>query len=186
MIVYIEFQKIWDFQILTIGNDVMMTSSLWFCESVYKTCQRQPTELKLGKLIDHSKFQKICKFENNDVITTSLPKQWKNADFRETKQIIYHSKGIDMSYPKMYFLLNLSHYVKSYGHLCQILAFFTMPTLQIWPCHVTLEANFEKILFFPNSALNIGKAAKFLIEKFSTSEVISQKPHGVFSTPPSF
>ena len=29
---------------------------------------------------------------------------------------------------------------------------FMMPALQIWPCHVTQEANFEKILFFPNSA----------------------------------
>ena len=56
----------------------------------------------------------------------------------------------------MYFLLNLSHYVKSYGHLCQILAFLTMPALQIWPCHVTQEANLEKNLLFPNSAFNIG------------------------------
>ena len=46
-----------------------------------------------------------------------------NPDLRETKQIIYQSKGIDESYPKMYFLLNLSHYVKSCGHFCQILAF---------------------------------------------------------------
>ena len=60
----------------------------------------------------------------------------------------------------MYFLLNLSHYVKSYGHLCQILAFFAMPALQIWLCHVTQEANFEKILLFPNSAFNIGKSCK--------------------------
>ena len=43
-------------------------------------------------------------------------------DLRETKQIIYHSKGFDKSCPKMHFLLNLSHFVKSYGHLCQILA----------------------------------------------------------------
>ena len=86
----------------------MMTSSLCFSESVYKSSQRQPTELKLGKLIVHSKFHKICKFENhvtrNDVIMTSLPKtiekQWGNADLRETKQIIYHSKGIDKSYPQ--------------------------------------------------------------------------------------
>ena len=119
-----------------------------FYESVYKTCQGQPTELKLGKLIVHSKFHKICKFENhvtrNDVITKTM----ENADLRETKQIIHHSKGIDESYPKMYFLLNLSHYVKSYGHLCQFLAFFTMSTLQIWPCHVTQEANFEKNVIF--------------------------------------
>ena len=62
---------------------------------------------------------------------TLLPKQWQNSDLRETKQIIYHSKGIDESYPKMYFLLNLSHYVKSDGHFSQILAFFAMPAHQI-------------------------------------------------------
>ena len=92
------------------------------------------------------KVPQIYKFKNhvtiNDVITKSLPKTVENADLRETKQIIYHLKGIDESYPEMYFLLNLSHYVKSYGHLCQILAFFTMPALQIWPFHATQEANF--------------------------------------------
>ena len=60
----------------------------------------------------------------------------------------------------MYFLLNLNHYVKSYRHLSQILAFFTMPALQIWPCHETQEANFQTILFFPNSPFNIGKSCK--------------------------
>ena len=117
----------------------------------------------------------------NDIITKN---NGKNANPREAKQIIYHSKGIDESCPKMYFLLNLSHYVKSYGHLCQILAFFTMPTLQIWPYHVTQEANFEKFYFFLILHLILGKAAKFLVEKLSTSEVISQKPHGGWKTPP--
>ena len=84
----------------------------------------------------------------------------------------------------MYFLLNLSHYVKSYGHLCQILAFFTMPALQIWPCHLTQEANFEKIYFFLILHLILGKAAKFLVEKLSNSEVISQKPHWGGKHPP--
>ena len=65
----------------------------------------------------------------------------------------------------MYFLLNLSDYVKRYGHLCQILAFFTMPTLQIWPCHVTQEANFETKLSFPNSAFNIRKRYKICSRK---------------------
>ena len=65
----------------------------------------------------------------------------------------------------MYFSLNLSHYVKTYGHLCQILAFFTMPALQIWSCHVTQEANFEKILFFPNSAFNVGESCKISSRK---------------------
>ena len=65
----------------------MMTSSLCCCESVYKTCQRQPTELKLGKLIVHSMFHKIRKFENhvtrNDVIMTLLPKTMgKNGESR--------------------------------------------------------------------------------------------------------
>ena len=65
----------------------------------------------------------------------------------------------------MYFLLNLSHYVKSYGHLCQFLAFFTMPALQIWTCHVTQEANFEEILFFANSVFNIRKSYKISSRK---------------------
>ena len=72
-----------------------------------------------------------------------------------------------------------------YVKFCQILAFLTMPTLQIWPCHVTQEANFEKIYFFLIVHLILDKA-KFLVEKLSTSEVISQKPHwGVGKHPPS-
>ena len=115
---------------------------------------------------------------------TSLSKQWKNADLCETKQIIYVLKGIDESYPKMYFLLNLSHYVKSYGHLCQVLAIFTMPAPQIWPCHVTQEANFEKKIFFLILHLILGIVTKFLVEKLSTSDVIRQKPHrGGWKTP---
>ena len=59
-----------------------MMSSLCFSESVHKTCQRQSKELKLGKLIVHSKFHKISKFENhvtrNDVIMMSLPKTMEN------------------------------------------------------------------------------------------------------------
>ena len=65
----------------------------------------------------------------------------------------------------MYFLLNLSHYVKSYGHLCQILALFTMSAPQIWPCQVTQGANFEKKNFFPNSAFNIRKSYKISSRK---------------------
>ena len=61
-----------------------------------------------------------------------------------------------------FFLLNLSHYVKRYGHLCQILAFLTMSALQIWPSHVTQEANFEKSYFFLILHLISGRAAKFL------------------------
>ena len=38
--------------------------------------------------------------------------------------------------------------------------FFTMPTHQIWSCHVTQKANFENFLFFPNSTFNIRKCHK--------------------------
>ena len=61
----------------------------------------------------------------------------------------------------MYLLLNLSHCVKSYGHFCQILAFFTMPAHQIWSCHVTQDADFEDALFCPNSIFNISKSQNF-------------------------
>ena len=91
---------------------------------------------------------------------TSLPKQWQNSDLRETKQIIYHSKGIDESYPKMCFLLNLSHCVKSYRHFCSILALFKKPAHQIWSCHVIQDANFKKFLFCPNSKFNVRKTHK--------------------------
>ena len=86
----------------------------------------------------------------------------------------------------MYFLLNLINYVKSYGHLCQILAFFTMPALQIWSCHVTQEANFEKRLFFPNSAFDIRKSYKICSRKFVVLQKLSAKsPHGGgVKTPP--
>ena len=66
-------------------------------------------------------------------------------DVRETSQIIYHSEGLDKSYPKMYVLSNLSNFVKSYGHLSEILAVFTTNTHQIWSNHVTAGANFETL-----------------------------------------
>ena len=45
------------------------------------------------------------------------------------------------------------------------------------------EANFE--FFFLILHLISGKVTKFLVEKLSTSEVISQKPHGGGKHPPS-
>ena len=77
----------------------------------------------------------------------------------------------------MYFLLNSIPYVKSCGHLCQILAFF-MPAHQIWSCHMTQEANFKKVYVFLFLHLILRKVTKFLVGKPSTSKVISQKPHG--------
>ena len=36
-----------------------------------------------------------------DVVMTSLLKTMGNSDLRETRQIMYHSKGNDESFPKM-------------------------------------------------------------------------------------
>ena len=111
-------------------------------------------------------FYKIYQFESptitNDIIMTPLPKTM--AKFgplqNQTNCIPFQIKGIDKTYPKMCFLLNLSHCVKCYGHFCQILALSTMPAHQIWSCHVTQDANFEKFLFCPNSTFNIRKSHK--------------------------
>ena len=54
----------------------------------------------------------------------------------------------------------------------------------MWPCHVTREGNFEKIYFFVILHLILGNVTKFLAGKLSTSEVISQKSHGRWKTPP--
>ena len=45
--------------------------------------------------------KEIFKNMTYDVTMTSLLKQWQNLDLRETRQIIYHSKGNDESFPKM-------------------------------------------------------------------------------------
>ena len=47
----------------------------------------------------------------------------KSADVQETNEIIYHSKGLEESYPKMQVLSNLCNFVKSYGQLSEIFAF---------------------------------------------------------------
>ena len=74
----------------------------------------------------------------------------------------------------MYFLLNLCHYVKSYGHLCQFLAFFYNASSSNMDMSRDPEANFEEILFFLILYLILGKVTKFLLEKLSTSDVTSQ------------
>ena len=42
---------------------------------------------------------------------------------------------------------------------------FTMPALQILPCHVTQKTKFRETLFFPNSAFNIRKSYKISSRK---------------------
>ena len=78
----------------------------------------------------------------------------------------------------MHFLLNLSHLVKSYGHLCQILA--CLPCRLTKYGHVTLPRLEISKIFNVGLILHSisGKVTKFLVEKFSISEVMSRKPHG--------
>ena len=88
----------------------------------------------------------------------------------------------------MHFLLNLSHCVKSYGHFCQILAFFTMPAPQIWSFHVPQEANFEHFLICPNFTFSIRKSHKISIGKalyFRSYQPITSRGGGVENTLPS-
>ena len=66
---------------------------------------------------------------------------------------------------------------ESYGHFCHILALFTMPTHQIWSCHVTQDANFEKFLFCPNSTFDIKKSQN-LQWRSSLLQKLSEKPYG--------
>ena len=47
------------------------------------------------------------------------------------------------------------------------------------------RSNFREKIFLLILHLILGKFTNFLVEKLSTSEVISQKPHGEWKTPPS-
>ena len=81
----------------------------------------------------------------NDVIMMSSPKTMENADVRETSQVIYHSKGLDKSYPKMQVLSDLSNFVQRYGYLSGNFGVFTTSTHKIWLNHMTAGANFETL-----------------------------------------
>ena len=131
--VKIRPQWIYDFCLQRRCNRNILAANIGPCNLVfhplYKIRSRHPRELKLTGLIAYIIFYKICKFESstitNDVIMTSLPKQWQNLDRRESKRIIHHSKGIDESYPKMYVLfIQFEPLCQKLWTFCQILAFF--------------------------------------------------------------
>ena len=77
-----------------------------------------PTDIVLLQVYQN---KEIFRNMTYGVTVTSLLKQWENSHLRETKQIIYQSKSNDESFPKMEFLLSLSVWIKSYGHLSGIL-----------------------------------------------------------------
>ena len=102
----------------------------------------------------------------------------ENGDVRETSQIIYHSKGRDDSYPKMYVLSNLSNFVKNHGHLSEILAFLPQAH-QIWLSHVTPGAALKICNFLIIWHQILGEVIKFRVCSFITSKVITwQGPYG--------
>ena len=70
--------------------------------------------------------------------------------------------------------------LKVMGFFCQILAFFTMVMSR------DPRSKFQKCFYIVLIIhLILGEVTKFLVEKLSTSEVISQKPHGgAENTPP--
>ena len=146
-----------------------MTSSFCFSESVYKTCQWQPTELKLGKLIAHVKFHKICKFENhvtrNDVIMTSLPKQWKVRTSAKPNKLYIIRKVLMRAIQKCTFYWNWVTMSKVMGIYVKFWHFLRCPLSKYG--HVTWPKKqiSEKFYFFLNSAFNIGKSCKISSRK---------------------
>ena len=53
----------------------------------------------------------------------SLPKTMEKCGHPRNQSNNISFEGFDENYPKMYVLPNLSNFVKSYGHLSDILAF---------------------------------------------------------------
>ena len=142
-----------------------MTSSLCFSESVYKTCQRQLTELKLGKLIVHSKFHKICKYDkkwrHNDIITKN------NGNCGAPRNQTNYK-----SFERYWWELSENVHFIEFEPLCQKLWTF-MSIFGIF--HDARSPNmamsrgsrskFRKKLLFPNSAFNIWKSYKVFSRK---------------------
>ena len=102
-------------------------------------------------------FYKICNFENstitNDVITKNNGKIWTSA---KPDKLYIIRKVLSKNVLFIEFELpckNLRAFLSNFG-------FFTMPAHQIWSCHVTQEANFEKFLLCPNFTFNIRKSHK--------------------------
>ena len=127
------------------------------------------SELRLGKLIAHSKFHKICKFENhvtrNDDIMTSLPKTTEKCG-PPRNQTNY------ISFERYWWELSKNVLFIEFESLCQKLWAF-MSNFDIFydarspnmAMSRDPRSKFRKILFFPNSAFNIGKTCKISSRK---------------------
>ena len=76
----------------------------------------------------------IWKF--NDIKSRHCQKLWEDSDLRETAKPYIFRKVLTKATQKC-------NFVKSSGHLSEILAHFTMTTHQIRLTHMTPVANFE-------------------------------------------
>ena len=175
MIVYTEFQKnlrFWNPTNMKWRDDDVINVFLWI-----ETWQADSS----------FKVPQICKFENhvtrNDIIMTSLPKTMEKCGLKPNK--LYIIRNVLMRTVQkctfywiwatmskvMGIYVNFWHFLQcplsKYGHV-------TWPKKQIS----------KNLYFFPILHLILGKVTKFLVEKLSTSEAISQKPHGGCKTPP--
>ena len=72
---------------------------------------------------------------------TSLPKQWQNSDLCVTRQIIYHSKGIDKSFPKMHFFIEFEPLCQKVWAFLSNFGFFYYA--QIFPLYTLYAAKYE-------------------------------------------
>ena len=70
------------------------------------------------------------------------------------------------------------------NNLWTFMSSFTMNTHQIWSCHVTLAANFEKFYFSPNSMLNFRESCQIWGKLAQEQKSYRQKAKLGVKTPP--
>ena len=118
----------------------------------------------------------------NDVIMTSLPKTMENNGEMRTSskpnKLYIIRKVLIRAIQKCTFLIEFEPLCPKLWAFLSNLAFFKCPLTKYG--HVTwlkkqISKNFYSFLILH---LISGKVTKFLVEKLSTSEVISQKSHG--------
>ena len=119
-------------------------------------------------------FYKICKFESltitNDVITKTM------AKFGPNKLYIIR-KVLMRAIQNVLFIEFIPLCQKLWAFLSNF-GLFRMSAHQISSCQVTQKANFENVLFYPNSTFNIRKSHKIFSGKALYFRSYQAKPHG--------
>ena len=105
----------------------------------------------------------------------------------KTKQIIYQSKGIGESYPKMYFFIEFEPLCQKLWAFMSIFGIFYDAHSPNMAMSRGPRSKFQKKLFFPNSALNIRKSYKISSRKVLYFKRYQPKTSrgGGWKTPPS-